>query len=182
MNIMYNLSQNTSWESNPSRLHCNLMPFLSFFFLFLHLLLTESTVNIHDDIWATSLLCPVDRLWYSCFPWWGHHHSLFTLSLSPSFTSLALFPFPLITITTEYSVTLLRTRHSVFFLCVSRSQLVMYKMKRCYKPNKNVLPLDSPTVNIWPLISVNILHNYVWLWILHGASHWAHGKMPNCRV
>lgn len=46
---------------------------------------------------------------------------------------------------------------------VSSSQLLMYKMKQCYKPNKNVLPLDSPTVNIWPLISVNILHNYVWL-------------------
>lgn len=49
------------------------------------------------------------------------------------------------------------------FSSVSRSQLLMYKMKQCYKPNKNVLPLDSPTVNIWPLISVNILHNYVWL-------------------
>lgn len=63
---------------------------------------------------------------------------------------------------TDYNIKTAEDQTSSFS-SVSRSQLLMYKMKQCYKANKNVLPLDSPTVNIWPLISPNILHNYVWL-------------------
>lgn len=67
--------------------------------------------------------------------------------LSLPFLPLSPFLFPRRARTIEYSVRLLRTQTSMFS-SVSRSQLLMYKMKQCYKPNKNVLPFDSPTVNI----------------------------------
>lgn len=87
-----------------------------------------------------------------------------SLSLSICLSFFLSFPLSLFSKTQSHRIQCHTAKDQTSsFSSVCRSQLLMYKMKQCYKPNKNVLPLDSPTVNIWPLISVNILHNYVWL-------------------
>lgn len=140
MSIMYNLSYNTSRDSTPSRLHFNLMPLL---------FLPACCVDCGQCIIPLRYIFIVS----------SRQTLILLVPMVRASVLISLFLLPLRG-RIQYQTAKDQTSS---FSSVSRSQLLMYKMKQCYKPNKNVLPLDSPTVNIWPLISVNILHNYVWL-------------------
>lgn len=173
--IMYNLSYSGSWDSTLSPLHFNLKPLLSFCILHWLWSVYDTTQVCLCCVQLTDFdICGIG----ACAQ--KKEEKLSSFSLSLSLLSSLCNP---LSVSQNHRIQCHTAKDQTSsFSSVSRSQLLMYKMKQCYKPNKNVFSPDSPGVNIWPLIPVNILHNYVWLWILHGASHWVHGKTPNCRV
>lgn len=125
LSIMYNLSYNTSQDTTPSQLYFNLMPL---FCLFL-----SACVRM-VNVWSCkgeSLLSPAVTLWYLAAP------AVRITPLSACFS-------PLLTLLSP------KTPDQRTFLSPlsPKCQLLLYEMKQCYKPNINVLPLDSPTVNI----------------------------------
>lgn len=124
LSIMYNLSYNTSQDTTLSQLHFNLMPLFLFFFL------RVSMVNV----WSCkgeSLLSPAVTLWYLAAP--AVRITPLSACFSPLLVSLSL-----------------KTPDQRTFLSPPspKCQPLLYKMKQYYKPNINILPLDSPTVNI----------------------------------
>lgn len=137
LSIMYNLSYDISPDSSPSQFHLNLMPFLSPLCLERgHCASPQRYVFVVSGGCTLHVAVSMVR----ALPLAAH--------VSISLLSSSFFShFPPRDRTIELQRWTAKDQTPPFST-VSRSQLLMYKMKQCYKPNKNVLPLDSPAVNI----------------------------------
>lgn len=122
LSIMYNLSYNTSQDIAPPQLHFNLMPLVFSF--------SVRVWSVYDP--AKVGLCCVQQV---CFDILRPPPVRITPLSARSPPPPLLFP----------SKNLVR--RTVLSPPSSRASRTCIRWK-CYKPNKNVLPLDSPTVNI----------------------------------